>query len=119
MGYSRVVKNPPIKPHAYDLEHDIGGPLIIHIREEFDAGKLHRDWAPNIIARYPGPHPQVRIELSRCGSVSSTFFAGLIQLHHAYNKGGTTPLVLVKPDPRLVRNLAVLHFESLFTIEPR
>jgi anti-anti-sigma regulatory factor len=104
---------------AYDLARDGAGNLVVTIRKEFDFGQLHQDWAQSITVQSPGPYPQVRIDLSRCGMVSSTFFAGLIQLHQVYNAKGTTPLVLVKPDLRLVRNLAMLRFDKLFTIEPR
>jgi anti-anti-sigma regulatory factor len=104
---------------AYDLGRDAAGNLVISIRKEFDFGQLHQDWAQSITVQSPGPYPQVRIDLSRCGMVSSTFFAGLIQLHQTYNPDGKKPLVLVKPDPRLVRNLVMLRFDKLFVIEAR
>src|SRR4051812_27402176 len=103
----------------YDITSAAGGALTIAIRKEFDSGNLHQDWAQSILTMYPGPFTTVRIELSKCGLVSSTFFAGLVQLHFALNADGTKPLVLVKPDPRLVRNLTMLQLNTLFSIEPR
>mgnify|MGYP002336241077 CR=1 FL=1 len=104
---------------AYDITVAPGGVLIIKVRKEFDFGSLHQDWAQSIVAQHPGPYREVRLDLSQCGLVSSTFFAGAVQLHHAYNPTGSTPLVLAHPDPRLVRNLAMLRLDKLFVIENR
>ena len=104
---------------AYDITAVPGGALTIKVRKEFDFGSLHQDWAQSIVAQHPGPYREVRVDLSQCGLVSSTFFAGAVQLHHAYNPTGATPLVLVKPDPRLVRNLTMLRLDKLFVIESR
>ena len=59
----------------------LGGILIVTVRKEFDAGNVHQDWAQSVQVMRPGPYPQVIFDLSQCGLVSSTFFAGLIQLH--------------------------------------
>jgi len=104
---------------AYDITSKPGESLTITIRKEFDFGSLHQDWAQSISAQYPGPFKQVRVDLSLCGLVSSTFFAGVVQLHHAFNPTGKTPLVLARPDPRLVRNLTMLRLDKLFVIESR
>ena len=105
-------------PRAVDVTR-ADDALIITIRKEFDFGNLHQDWAQAIIVQWPGPYPEVRIDLSHCGVVSSTFFAGLIQLHHAYVAKGAPPLLLVRPDPRLVRNLTMLRLDKMFRIEAR
>lgn len=103
---------------AYDILSDPPASLTVSIRKEFDFGSLHQDWAQSIAIQYPGPYKQIRMDLSQCGLVSSTFFAGAVQLHHAFAKSGAT-VVLVKPDPRLVRNLVMLRLDKLFVIEPR
>jgi len=103
----------------YDVVSIPGDSLTVTIRKEFDFGSLHQDWAQSITTQYPGPFKQVRVDLSLCGLVSSTFFAGVVQLHHAFNPTGATPLRLIKPDPRLVRNLTMLRLDKLFVIEKR
>lgn len=108
----------PAAPRAFDVIRQ-GDVLIITIRKEFDFGNLHQDWAHGIAVQWPGPFTEVRLDLEHCGLVSSTFFAGLIQLHHFYVTKGAPPLVLVKPDPRMVRNLSMLRLDKMFRIEPR
>jgi hypothetical protein len=94
------------------------GILAITIEREFDFGNLHQDWAQSIITRHPGPFQEVRVDMTKCGRVSSTFYAGLMQLHFAFNTSGTRPLVLIKPDPRMLANLRILHLEQYFHIVP-
>jgi len=93
------------------------GVLDIVIGREFDFGGLHQDWAVAILSMHPGPFTQVRMDMTLCGRVSSTFYAGLMQLHFAYNASGSNPIVLTKPDPRMVTNLKILHLEPYFVIE--
>lgn len=106
------------QPHAYDASAT-GDVLTITIRKEFDFGNLHQDWAHMLTLNFPGPYRHVRIDLTICGLVSSTFFAGLVQLHHLYTNNGCQALHLIKPDPRMVRNLQMLRLDKLFVIEPR
>jgi len=109
---------PTDAPRAYDVAR-AGDVLTIIIRREFDFGSLSQDWAQTLSRQWPGPFREVRIDLAKCGLVSSTFFAGLIQLHHAWVGAGSQPLLLVQPDPRLVRNLVMLRLDKMFRIEPR
>ncbi len=96
------------------------GVLTITVRKEFDFGTLHQNWPSSIQAAYPGPYHQVIFDLSRCGLVSSTFFAGLLNLHLFYTQApGSHQVRLVAPDPRVVRNLKLMKFDSLFHIVPR
>lgn len=104
-------------PRAFDTEI-AAGRLVVRIRREFDFGNLHRDWAHNVVVSHPGPYTRVVLDMSLCGLVSSTFFAGLIQLHQHYvAKMGLPPLLLHRPDPRVLRNLEILHFDELFEVE--
>lgn len=103
-------------PRAYDVTRE-GDVLTVAIRREFDVGALSQDWALRLAKQWPGPFREVRIDLGDCGVVGSTFFAGLIQLHHAYPGAGG--LRLVRPDPRLVRNLVMLRLDTMFRVEPR
>jgi hypothetical protein len=95
----------------------IDGVLNIVIEREFDVGSLHQDWAVSILSKHPGPFAKVRLDMTKCGRVSSTFYAGLMQLHFAFNVSGTNPIVLLKPDARVISNLKILHLESYFSIE--
>ncbi len=93
------------------------GQLNIVIEREFDFGSLHQDWAVSILSRHPGPFTKVQMDMTKCGRVSSTFYAGLMQLHFAFNSSGSRPIVLIKPDPRMVANLKILHLDPYFVIE--
>lgn len=93
------------------------GVLTIVIEREFDFGSLHQDWAVSILSRHPGPFAKVLMDMTKCGRVSSTFYAGLMQLHFAYNASGSNPITLVKPDPRMLTNLRILHLEQYFVIQ--
>ena len=95
------------------------GILTVTVRKEFDAGNIHQDWAQSVQVMHPGPFTGVVFDLSQCGLVSSTFFAGLIQLHQHYTAQGVPPLTIRHPDPRVARNLKALRLDSLFKIEPR
>lgn len=93
------------------------GVLTIVIEREFDFGSLHQDWAVSILSRHPGPFTKVLMDMTKCGRVSSTFYAGLMQLHFAYNTSGNSPITLIKPDPRMLTNLKILHLEPYFVIQ--
>ena len=93
--------------------------LTIVIRKEFDFGSLHQDWAYAVITLHPGPYTVVQLDMRQCGLVSSTFFAGLMQLHFHYTGSGAGPLRLLQPDPRVVRNLTIMRMQNLFVIEER
>ncbi len=103
---------------AYDVTVT-DGRLLITIRKEFDLGNLHQDWAHSIAVQHPGPFAQVIIDLSRLGIVSSTFFAGLMQLNQHYNTDGAKRLVLDKPDNRVLRTLTMMRIDQLFIIHAR
>jgi hypothetical protein len=92
---------------AYDaLVHE--GVLTVTVRKEFDAADLAQDWARKLAISYPGPFKQVMFNLSHCGLVSSTFFAGLLQLHQHFNSDGAHARIrLLFPDPRIVKNLKI------------
>jgi len=103
---------------AYDIWTE-GSRLTITIRKEFDIGNLHQDWAQSIIVQHPGPFREVVIDLSHIGIVSSTFFAGVMQLHNTYVPNGSTQLTLLKPDNRVLRTLTMMRLDKLFTIQAR
>jgi anti-anti-sigma regulatory factor len=107
---------PQLKPYELRSEQ---GVLTVTIRKEFDFGSLHQDWAHSILTLHPGPYQAVRIDMTQVGLVSSTFFAGLMQLHFHYTERGLSALVLVQPDPRVLRNLKIMRMDGLFAIEPR
>lgn len=92
------------------------GTLSITIEKEFDFGALSQDWAHSIITQHPGPFKEVRIDMSKCARVSSTFYAGLMQMHGIYTSKGARPLVLVKPDRRMMANLKILHLDQFFFV---
>ena len=97
----------------------LNGLLTITIRKEFDFGSLHQDWAHTVITLHPGPYAHVRLDMALCGLVSSTFFAGVMQLHFHYTASGSAPITLDRPDPRVVRNLQAMRMQDFFVIVPR
>lgn len=107
---------PQLKPYELSVADQC---LTITIRKEFDFGSLHQDWSHAIITMHPGPYNQVKLDMSQCGLVSSTFFAGLMQMHFHYTNSGSRPLTLFKPDPRVVRNLGIMHMQALFIVIDR
>lgn len=92
------------------------GVLTLTVSREFDSGNAHQDWAQQIQTLHPGPFTRVAIDCSGCGLLSSTFFAGIMQLKQHY---GQTEIALLKPDPRVVRNLSMLKLAQFFTIVAR
>jgi len=95
------------------------GELTVLVHKEFDSGNVHQDWAQSVQVMHPGPFTKVVVDCSECGLLSSTFFAGIMQLHQYYTGIGCPPLVLQRPDPRIVKNLTILRLNSFFTIIPR
>lgn len=108
---------------AFDIvfEEASGGGrrLLVIIRREFDFGNLHQDWAMSVINQATGSFAEVVIDLAQCGLVSSTFFAGLLQLRAHYIAEGMPLLHLRHPDPRVRRNLAIMRLDALFAITSR
>lgn len=103
---------------AFDVSSE-GQRLHITVRKEFDFGILSQDWAHSLVVSYPGPYGRVTFDMGLIGLVSSTFFAGLIKVHQHYCPKGATAITLVRPDPRVVRNLHILRLDKMFVIEPR
>jgi len=95
------------------------GVLTITVRKEFDSGNVHQDWAQQIQILHPGPFSRVVVDCSGCGLLSSTFFAGIMQLQQHYGGQGAPRLVLDRPDPRIVKNLQILRLHTFFDIVPR
>ena len=101
---------------AYDVTV-AGDQLIIVVGRDFDSASLQQDWASAITTMHPGPFTAVRVDLAMARRASSTFYAGLMQLHVHYAKGGTaTPVTLVNAHRSIVANLDVLRLKRFFTI---
>lgn len=95
------------------------GVLTVTVRKEFDSGNVHQDWAQQVQLLHPGPFAKVLIDCSACGLLSSTFFAGIMQLNQYYGEVGCPKLVLDRPDPRIVKNLQILRLHTFFDIIAR
>lgn len=101
------------------MTNAVDGVLTILVHKEFDSGNVHQDWAQQVQVMHPGPFTKVVVDCSQCGLLSSTFFAGIMQLRQFYGEQGVPPLVLDRPDPRIVKNLTILRLHAFFTIIPR
>ena len=93
----------------------LGDELLIVLDKPFEQWCDH--WTPTIISRYAGPFRTVRIDCTRCNRLTSAFFAGAIHLRHTYGTKAT--IVLDQLDPSLVRGLASMRIETLFTVVTR
>lgn len=94
------------------------GILVVVVCRDGDVGMLRPDWPLAIIKAHPGPFQSVEVDLSQRGAMNSSFYAGLIRLHHAYVRAGVA-LVLVQPDPLVVRDLRSMRLDGMFTIAAR
>ncbi len=101
---------------AYEVSV-VGDQLNVSVGHDFDSASLQQDWAAAITAMHPGPFAGVRVDLARARRASSTFYAGLMQLHVHYAKGGTaTPVTLVNAHRSIIANLDVLRLKRFFVI---
>ncbi len=99
---------------------DVGvqnGELVIVVPRGFDIDKMHAAWAPALLKQFPGPFTGVRIDLSRCGLLTSSFISQIYQLQQAYAQQGM--VTLDQPDPRFVRVLEAVGIRHLFTVSAR
>jgi len=91
-----------------------GDELLIVLDKPFESWCAR--WSPVLIGRYPGPFRQVRVDCGRCSRLTSAFFAGAIHLRQAY---APAAIVLDQLDPSLLRGLATMRIQSLFTVVTR
>ena len=109
---------PSKSPRAVDTAV-MDGALTITVRREFDSGNVHQDWAQQVQLLHPGPFTKVMVDCSACGLLSSTFFAGIMQLQQYYGEVGCPKLILDRPDGRIVKNLQILRLHTFFDIRHR
>ena len=101
---------------AYDVSV-AGDQLTVVLGRDFDSASLQQDWAAAITAAHPGPFAVVSVDLAHARRASSTFYAGLMQLHVHYAKSsGGTPVTLRNADQRIVANLDVLRLRRFFVL---
>lgn len=94
-----------------------GEALEIRLHREFDANGRDSDWVNVLINRFPGPYPQVRIDLSALGQrVNSSFFSGLYRLHQQYGKAGQR-VILTGAHERVRQGLEILALGQFFALE--
>ncbi len=110
------VSSNPLRAVDTVLKDDV---LTVIVRKEFDSGNVHQDWAQQVQLMHPGPFAKVMVDCSACGLLSSTFFAGIMQLNQYYAEAGCPKLVLDRPDPRIVKNLQILRLHTFFDIIAR
>lgn len=101
-----------------DIEVSVlDGNLIITVPRGLDLDKSHAAWAPALLKQYPGPFSGVRIDLSRCGLLTSSFISQIYQIQQAF--AGAGAVTLVEPDPRFLRVLEAVGIKQLFTVIAR
>ncbi|MFW5830187.1 MAG: STAS domain-containing protein [Planctomycetota bacterium] len=92
------------------------GVLRIRIRGRFDHENKGQPWAGEIINAIDGKLERVEVDFTHCQIVSSTVFAGLIQLHQGFRDKATEGVHLVNVGNQVRRSLQMLRIDSMFTI---
>lgn len=103
----------PLQVRPVDMEIR-DGELHISVRREFDEGARNASWADTVIDACPGPYRQVVIDLHHRPMISSTFFAGSLQLREHYGKSGRVVVRLVNVSDRIRRTLEMMGLHSVF-----
>jgi hypothetical protein len=90
--------------------------LCILIRSRFDHENKGQPWAGEIITYYQQPLKRLEVDFIHCSIVSSTVFAGLIQLHQGFRDRCSDGIHLMNVGPQVQRSLQMLRIDSMFTI---
>jgi hypothetical protein len=94
----------------------VNNKLHITIEKGFDFSSLHQGWAAMVMNKFAGPYEAIEIDMSKCGRVTSTFYAGIMQLNFSYQARGCPRIRLLQPDPRTLTNLKILHLDKQFDV---
>lgn len=90
--------------------------MIIQIRKTFDAENKGRGWARTIVNAFTVPLESVIIDFGRNEIISSTVYAGLIEIYQGFNNRCESGIHLRNCSEPITRALKMLHIDTFFTI---
>lgn len=90
--------------------------LVVKIRKRFDAENSGRSWAKPIIQAYPVPFTTLIIDFGTNQIISSSVYAGLIELYQSFHSRCEQGVHLRNCSEAIVRALKMLHIDSFFTV---
>jgi anti-anti-sigma regulatory factor len=100
---------------AVDVEQRQGA-LLITLRKGFDANGNHEGWARSIVRACVGPYTSIQMDLRHLPQVSSTFFAGALQVLEAYACDGLRAVILLNVSDRIARTIDMLNLRDRFVV---
>jgi anti-anti-sigma regulatory factor len=106
----------PHQQRTVDVEIQ-DGRLLLTPGRDFDENAQHVDWAQQIIRSSPGPFSAVIIDLGNRPMISSTFFAGMLQLIDHYQSDTLQRLELHGVSSRIVRTIEMMNMSDAFSIQ--
>lgn len=104
-------------PLNYCEIEDRHGVLVIRMRNQ-GSYSLEANWWTEILTRCPGPYQGLWIDLFGCSVVSSSFFAGALQLIDHYRNDQLTTISLLNASDRIVRLIDIMNLSGYFTVRP-
>ncbi len=93
--------------------------LQITLRSSFDSENKGRPWAGDIINAYNMPLLRIEVDFSHSKIVSSTVFAGLVQLYQGFQGKTTEGVHLLNVGTQVMRSLNMLKLDKIFTVKLR
>ena len=90
--------------------------MIVKVRKRFDSENSGRSWAKPIIEAYPVPFTTLIIDFGTNQIISSSVYAGLIELYQSFNPRCEQGVHLRNCSDAIVRALKMLHIDSFFTV---
>ncbi|MFW5846191.1 MAG: hypothetical protein ACOCXJ_08185 [Planctomycetota bacterium] len=93
--------------------------LRIRIRSTFDRENRGRPWANDIVNAFTMPLERLEVDFEHATIVSSTVFAGLVQLYQGFQGRVNDGVHLTHVGTQVLRSLKMLKLDPLFTIRLR
>ena len=106
---------PPPEMCGYEVSKR-GNVLTVLVRKKFDAENKGRGWAKPIIAAHPEELGSLVIDFGTNSIISSSVYAGLIELYQAFGSRCKDGVQLVNCSEAIVRALKMLHIDTFFQI---
>jgi anti-anti-sigma regulatory factor len=108
-------------PESCGFHLEMTDDLVVRltIRGTFDRENKGKPWASEVIEVYNEPILRLEVDFRHTIIVSSTVFAGLVQLYHGFHEKSAEGIYLTNVGTQVLRSLKMLKLDSLFTIRLR
>lgn len=110
-----AIRLPPPEFCGFSAEFEDNN-LVVHIRKAFDKENKGRGWARTVIEAYTMPLDSLIIDFGRNEIISSTVYAGLVEIYQGFNERCERGVHLRNCSDAIARALKMLHIDSFFTI---